>query len=154
MKLLSRRVILPAVILAAAATLGVWFVASAAVPRSKPDALTTMHFKTVMTSSHESANGSTQAKPAGGTFQETEKLVAGGKKIGRTFLSCTAVSDTGWFLCNLEARFPHRGRVELQGAFPGTAKTNTLVITGGTGVFTTARGWAVSQGNNVTVTFR
>jgi len=40
---------------------------------------------------------------------------------------------------NIEARFPHRGRIELQGTI-GPSGGGTDVIIGGTGVFTTARG--------------
>jgi hypothetical protein len=111
-----------------------------------------MHFTGVTTSSHESLNGATNKEPVGATFQETQKLMASGRQIGRAFISATVINNAGWALLNIEARFPGRGRLELQGA--STGNTNTYAITGGTGVFATVRGWATGHKNHVTVIFR
>jgi hypothetical protein len=151
MTIVSRRLVPFAAVLAVAVTLTVWITASAAGPWS-PSPLPTMHFKVVPTSQHESLNGATNKAPAGATYQETAKLVSGGKQIGTAFVNGTVINNAGWSLLNIEARFPHRGRIELQGGNRPSGG-GTDVIIGGTGVFTTARGWAVGN-NHITVTFR
>jgi hypothetical protein len=154
MTIVSRRLVPFAAVLAVAVTLAVWITASAAVPRSNPQVLVPMHFTTVKTSSHLSPNGATQKKLAGATIQGTDKLVSAGRQIGRDFALGTFINNAGWGLVNIEVRFSHRGRLELQGTIPPSGNTKTFAIIGGTGVFATARGWAVSHGHNVTVTFR
>ena len=153
MTLASRRLVPFAVVLAIAATLAIWMTVSAAAPRGGgPSPLPTMHFTVVPTSQHESPNGATQKDPAGATFQETAKLVSSGSQIGSAFIAGTIINKIGNSLLNIEARFPGRGRVELQ----GVSKPNgggTEVIIGGTGIFTGARGWAVGN-THITVTFR
>ncbi|HEV3311966.1 MAG TPA: hypothetical protein VG815_15760, partial [Chloroflexota bacterium] len=109
MTIVSRRIVPFAAILAVAVTLAVWITASAAVPRSNPSALPTMHFSGVTTSFHISLNGATQKKPAGATIQQTQKLMAGGVVIGRAFITGTFINNAGWGLINIEARFTHRG---------------------------------------------
>jgi hypothetical protein len=39
-------------------------------------------------------------------------------QIGRFFVSGTIVTSSSWALQTIEARFPGRGRLELQGAKP------------------------------------
>jgi hypothetical protein len=73
-------------------------------------------------------------------------------QIGTAYLAGTIVTKAGLLLANLEARFPGRGRLELQGVVPSSG-AQTYVITGGTGVFAHASGKAVGRDNNVTVTF-
>jgi hypothetical protein len=154
MTIVSRRLVPFAAVLAVAVTLAVWITASAAVPRSNPQVLAPMHFQGVLTSSHLSPNGATQKKPAGETLQATYKLLASGRQIGRAFFVATAINNTSWVLGNIELRFSDRGRLELQGTQSFSGNTQTYAITGGTGVFATARGWAIFHKNNITVTFR
>lgn len=156
MTAVSRRILPFAAILAVAVTLAVWITAGAAPPASPAGVLAPMHFRTVTTSGHFSPNGATQKNPVGASYQATVKLVSDGRQIGTAFLVVTIVNKAGWGLENIEGRFPGRGRVELQGMAPPNGG-GTQAITGGTGIFTHARGWATSRGkngNNVTVTFR
>jgi hypothetical protein len=153
MTIVSRRIVPFAVALAIAATLAVWMTAGAASPRSNATPLPRMHFMGVTTSMHISLNGATDKKPAGATIQQIQKLLVSGKQIGRAFIVGTFINNAGWGLLNIEARFPGRGRLELQGVTNGS-KNNTYAIVGGTGVFTTARGWAHGNHGNITVTFR
>jgi len=155
MTVISSRILPFAAVLAVAVTLAVWITAGAAGPWS-PSPLPTMHFRSVTTSAHFSPNGATQKNPAGASYQATVKLVSDGRQIGTAFLVATVVNKAGWIFENIEGRFPGRGRVELQGMAPPNGG-GTQAITGGTGIFTHARGWATSRGkhgNNVTVTFR
>ena len=87
-------------------------------------------------------------------MSQTDKLMASGKQIGSAFVSGTIINNVGAGLVNIEARFPGRRSLELQGATGASGNTNRHAIIGGTGVFTTARGWALSHKNHVTVTFR
>jgi hypothetical protein len=153
MTIVSRRLVPFAVVLAIAATLAIWMTVSAAAPRGGgPSPLPTMHFTVVPTSHHASLNGATQKAPAGATFQETAKLVSSSRQIGSAFVAATIINNIGNALLNIEARFPGRGRIELQGVSkPNGGGTDTII--GGTGIFTGAHGWAVGN-NHITVTFR
>jgi hypothetical protein len=151
MTVVSRRLVPFAAVLAVAVTLAVWITASAAGPWS-PSPLPTMHFTGVTTSQHMSLNGATNKNPVGVSLQVTKKLVARGAVIGHAFGACTIVNSAGSALCNVEARFRHRGRLELQGLISG--QTNTFAITGGTGAFATARGWWTGHKGHATLTFR
>ena len=153
MTIVSRRLVPFAAVLAVALTLAVWITASAGGWPQGSSPLPTMHFTAVATSTHYSLNGATQKNPVGATFQETLNFISSGKQIGRGFIAGTIVTNAGASLVNIEARFPHRGRVELQGVW-GSGNNNTSAIIGGTGVFTTASGWAIGHNKNVTVTFR
>jgi len=152
MTIVSRRLVPFAIALAIAATLAVWMTAGAVAPRGGHSwTLQPMHFTTVPLSKHSSSNGATDKNPAGASFQATANLVAAGEDIGRGFELCTLLDNVS-ALCNIEFRFAGRGRLELQGVSKGNI--STFAITGGTGAFTTARGWAVGHKHHVTVTFR
>ena len=152
MTIVSRRLVPFAAVLAVALTLAVWITASAGGWPQGSSPLPTIHFTVVLTSQHESLNGATNKAPAGATYQETAKLVSAGNQIGRAFIAGTIINNAGLSV-NIELRFPNRGRIELQGVW-GSGNHNTSAITGGTGVFATAHGWAVGHNKNVTVTFR
>ena len=153
MTIVSRRLVPFAAVIAVALTLAVWITASAGGWPQGSSPLPTMHFTVVPTSQHQSLNGATNKAPAGATYQETAKLVSSGKQIGTAFVNGTTLNNAGWGLLNIEARFPHRGRIELQGTSAPSQNGSTDGIIGGTGIFTTARGWAVGN-NHITVTFR
>ena len=153
MTIVSRRLVPFAAVLAVALTLAVWITASAGGWPQGSSPLPPMHLKTVQTSKHISLNGSTDQNPTGATIQQTANLLASGKQVGRAFIACTFVDNVAAGLCNFEARFPGRGRLELQGGVTGNA-SRTFAIIGGTGVYTTARGWASLDNHNLTITFR
>ena len=154
MTVVSRRLVPFAAVVAIAVTLALWLTASAAVPSSNPAVLAPMHFKSVPTSQHFSLNGATDTNQSGATDQATYELLASGRQIGRAFFLGTGINKAGWVFGNIEFRFSGRGRIELQGTFPGSKHNDTFAIIGGTGVFVTARGWAVIHKGNITVTFR
>ena len=149
---ITRRIIALASIVAVTALLSVWVTTGAASPQSHSSVLPTMHFLSVPTAYHMS-NSSANAG-VGPTFEEIDKFVSGGKQIGTGFLTGTFM-EQATVMIDIEARFPGRGRVELQGVVPNspTAPQSTI-ITGGTGIFSGAIGKAVSVKNHVTVTFR
>jgi len=150
MRTITRRIVPLAGIIAVTAILSVWVTAGAAPPRAS--VLPTMHFTVVPTWTHQSLNGATEKEPAGVTYQEEGKLVSGSTQIGTFFVNGTVLNNAGWSMQSIEARFPHRGRVELQGAEPPSGP-NTSVIVGGTGVFAHASGASVGKNKNITVTF-
>jgi hypothetical protein len=155
MTIVSRRLVPFAAIIAVAATLAVWMTVGAAAPRGGgPSALTTLHFTNVNTSQHISLNGATDKQPAGATVQSTGNIMASGRQVGSAFVNGTFINNAGWGLFNIELRFPGRGRLELQGAKGPSGNTSTFAIIGGTGVFTTARGWVVKSKSNIIITFR
>jgi len=152
MTAVSRRILPFAAILAVAVTLAVWITAGAAAPASPARVLAPMHFRTVQTSKHISLNGATDQNPTGATIQQTANLLASGRRVGQAFIGCTFINAADG-LCNIEVRFSHRGRLEMQGGVTGN-NSKTFAITGGTGVFTTARGWVVVANKHFTATFR
>lgn len=64
------------------------------------------------------------------------------------------LNDASSGLYNIELRFPGQGRLELQGTKSPYGEMSTFAIVGGTGVFTTARGWVVKSKSDITITFR
>jgi hypothetical protein len=119
-----------------------------------------MHFVVVQVITHDNFS---KAGPAmGDTLQTVFAEMAGGRRIGVGALSCTviiAVHGNYGALCNVETRFYHRGRIELQGAFNLKTGVTTFNIVGGSGAFVGARGTGVghsirnSNGTRVQLTF-
>jgi hypothetical protein len=153
MTIVSRRLVPFAAVLAVALTLAVWITASAGGWPQGSSPLPPMHLKTIPTSKHISLNGATDQNPTGATIQKTANVLASGKQVGRAFIACTFVDKVVAGLCNVELRFPDKGRLELQGGVTGSA-AKTFAIVGGTGAYATARGWVVVDHHHVTITFR
>jgi hypothetical protein len=78
----------------------------------------------------------------GDTFVSTDNLLSEGKQVGDDLVVCTEVA-TGKLLCTVDASLTGRGRIAQQGAFTPGAEVDTFAVTGGTGQFSAARGYAI-----------
>jgi hypothetical protein len=165
MRILLGRIPLIAVSVAVTAGVTLWASAAAAGwPDGASSPPPAIHLLIVPTAEH--ANIGKNGPEPGQTVQETFAMVQAGKTVGYGFVLLTILTPTPgthrlYGIQNIEARFSGQGRIELQGAGCAVCSGATMfAITGGTGKFARARGWAtrVPVGNRgkskVTVTFR
>ena len=153
MTIVNRRNVWFVVIVALAAMLSVWVTASAASPPSRSSAPTTVQFRVTLVSGHNWGNFTT----AGQSGQAEFKLLdAAGKQVGTVYWSAT-VLKRGMVMGTGEARFPNRGRIELQGVWPwSNVASSGGAIIGGTGVFSGVHGQSYYEDatGTVTLTYR
>ncbi len=152
-----RRVLPYAVVASTVAVLSVWATAWASHPGSHTHAIV------LRVDSHDtSANfhfASKRGPTAGdyGVFTGVLLSMPGKQKVGTDQGVCNFVT-AGKLQCDIQLNLRHRGRINITGSLTVCAvcssKTgvNLLAVTGGTGSFSTARGWVADHpyagGNN------
>ena len=89
---ITRRILPVAAAIAVTATLSAWVTAGAEQSNVRQNAVTVMHFRTVVTSRHLSLNGATEKNLAGAVFTATAKLVA--RPPDRLGVPCSHLRDS------------------------------------------------------------